>query len=120
MLCPKRASGRSVLSRSRSATRSAMAPMLVRNGSWRRSCRPLRPEGTGKSRRAGYAACERAALVGKRGVRRSRIVRVSWNGADQAGWQVLDVAGVDRPGLTAARRWAEAKLGTLRESALID
>ncbi|SEF36363.1 Histidine kinase-like ATPase domain-containing protein [Amycolatopsis pretoriensis] len=47
-------------------------------------------------------------------------MRVSWNGADQAGWQVLDVAGVDRPGLTTARRWAEAKLGALRETDLID
>ncbi|VVJ19489.1 Serine phosphatase RsbU [Amycolatopsis camponoti] len=47
-------------------------------------------------------------------------MRVSWNGADQPGWQVLDVAGTDRPGLTAARRWAEAKLGTIRETDLID
>ncbi|MFJ9784768.1 ATP-binding protein [Amycolatopsis sp. NPDC101161] len=45
---------------------------------------------------------------------------MSWSGADQAGWHVLDVAGVDRPGLTAARRWAEAKLGPLREADLID
>jgi hypothetical protein len=47
-------------------------------------------------------------------------VRVSWSGADQAGWQVLDVAATDRPGLTAARRWAETKLGALRERDLID
>lgn len=47
-------------------------------------------------------------------------MRVSWSGADQAGWHVLDVTGLDRPGLTAARRWAEAKLGTLREADLID
>ncbi|WP_245805275.1 ATP-binding protein [Amycolatopsis australiensis] len=45
---------------------------------------------------------------------------MSWNGADQAGWHVLDVAGTDRTGLSAARRWAEAKLGTLRETDLID
>ncbi|WIY03047.1 ATP-binding protein [Amycolatopsis mongoliensis] len=45
---------------------------------------------------------------------------MSWNGADQTGWQVLDVAGIDRPGLTAARKWVEAKLGTLRETDLID
>ena len=47
-------------------------------------------------------------------------MRVSWTGADQEGWHVLDVAGVDRPGLTAARRWAEARLGTLSETDLID
>jgi len=47
-------------------------------------------------------------------------MRVTWSGADQAGWQVLDVAGLDRTGLTNARRWAEAKLGTLRETDLID
>ncbi|MEV6622478.1 ATP-binding protein [Amycolatopsis sp. NPDC051106] len=47
-------------------------------------------------------------------------MRVSWSGADRAGWQVLDVTGTDRPGLTAARRWAEVKLGTLRETDLID
>ncbi|MGW5722447.1 ATP-binding protein [Amycolatopsis sp. NPDC003865] len=45
---------------------------------------------------------------------------MSWNGAEQTGWHVLDVAGADRPGLTAARRWAEARLGTLRETDLID
>jgi anti-sigma regulatory factor (Ser/Thr protein kinase) len=47
-------------------------------------------------------------------------VRVSWSEADQAEWQVLDVAGIDRPGLTAARRWAENKLARLRETDLID
>jgi hypothetical protein len=52
--------------------------------------------------------------------RRSGTVRVSWSGADQAGWQVLDVAAIGRPGLTAARRWAETKLGALRERDLID
>ncbi|WP_284748070.1 ATP-binding protein [Amycolatopsis sp. RTGN1] len=47
-------------------------------------------------------------------------MRVTWSGADPAGWQVLDVAGLDRTGLTAARRWAETKLGKLREKDLID
>lgn len=47
-------------------------------------------------------------------------MRVSWSGTDQAGWQVLDVAGIGRTGLAAARRWAEAKLVTLRETDLID
>lgn len=47
-------------------------------------------------------------------------MRVSWTGADGPGWQTLDVAGIDPPGLTAARRWAETKLGTLRETDLID
>ncbi|WP_329051354.1 ATP-binding protein [Amycolatopsis sp. NBC_01488] len=45
---------------------------------------------------------------------------MSWSGADQAGWHVLDVAGADRTGLSAARRWAEAKLGRLRETDLVD
>lgn len=47
-------------------------------------------------------------------------MRVSWSGADQPGWQVLDVAGVDPHGLAAARQWAEAKLRRLRETDLID
>jgi anti-sigma regulatory factor (Ser/Thr protein kinase) len=47
-------------------------------------------------------------------------MRVTWSEADRAGWQVLDVTGIDRPGLAAARRWAEVKLGTLRETDLID
>lgn len=47
-------------------------------------------------------------------------MRVSWSEAEKAGWHVLDVAGIDRTGLTAARQWAEAKLGTLRETDLID
>jgi anti-sigma regulatory factor (Ser/Thr protein kinase) len=51
---------------------------------------------------------------------RCRTVQVSWSGADQAEWRVLDVAGTDRRGLTTARRWAETRLGRLRESDLID
>jgi anti-sigma regulatory factor (Ser/Thr protein kinase) len=47
-------------------------------------------------------------------------VRVSWSGAEQAGWHVLDVAGIDRSGLVAARRWAEAELATLAEPNRID
>ncbi|MEV7038866.1 ATP-binding protein [Amycolatopsis sp. NPDC051061] len=45
---------------------------------------------------------------------------MSWSEADQTEWQVLDVAGIDRTGLTAARRWAETKLDRLRETDLID
>ena len=47
-------------------------------------------------------------------------MRVTWSGADRAGWQVLDVTGTDRPGLTAARHWAEVKLAKLRETDLTD
>ncbi|MEU8632887.1 ATP-binding protein [Amycolatopsis sp. NPDC048633] len=44
----------------------------------------------------------------------------SWSEADQAKWQVLNVAGLDRRGLTTARRWVETRLGSLRETDLID
>ncbi len=45
---------------------------------------------------------------------------MSGSGADEAGWQILNVTGIDRTGLTAARRWAERKLAKLREPDLID
>lgn len=47
-------------------------------------------------------------------------MHVTWDGADQAGWQVLDLAGADDADLTAARKWAETRLGTLGELPLID
>jgi anti-sigma regulatory factor (Ser/Thr protein kinase) len=47
-------------------------------------------------------------------------VQVNWGVADEPGWQVLDVAGAGLPGLTAARRWAEARLASLAERHRVD
>ncbi|MCR6481917.1 ATP-binding protein [Amycolatopsis sp. OK19-0408] len=45
---------------------------------------------------------------------------MSWSGTDRNGWHVLDVGGVGRTGLTAARQWAEGKLAVLGEASLAD
>ena len=47
-------------------------------------------------------------------------MHVSWSEADEPGWHVLDITGAGRTGLTAARRWAEARLTTLGERHLVD
>lgn len=47
-------------------------------------------------------------------------MRVSWNEADRARWQVLDVSGAGRRGLAAARHWAGERLAALGEVDRID
>ncbi len=42
-------------------------------------------------------------------------MRLTWGGSRQEGWDVLDIAGVDAAGLTAARRWVRGKLAMLGE-----
>lgn len=47
-------------------------------------------------------------------------MQVTWTGADEDGWRVLDVTGADRTRLRAARRWAKTVLATLTEPQLVD
>jgi anti-sigma regulatory factor (Ser/Thr protein kinase) len=43
-------------------------------------------------------------------------VQGNWIGGDQADWQVLDLAGVDRAESTSARHWVAARLTALGEA----
>lgn len=45
---------------------------------------------------------------------------VTWDGDDQAGWQVLDLPGIDLADLAPARHWAEDHLATLGEEHRVD